>query len=251
MLYTVKEISALAHVTIKTLHHYHKVGLLVPQEISEAGYRLYGQPELERLQQILFYRELDFSLADIRDALAQDSDRINVLTRQRSLLLSRRGRLDRLIKMLDDSLSYAMRSEAMTTSDMFEGFTQSEWKAALTEQSDYLEKTYNYNLLANAPVEAERLNTMAREAMQFQSALAQALRDGLAHHDTRVKKLVADHLAFLVAHGTELDAQGMLAQARFFTNDDFHRRMMENVQIGLAYYYLAAVDAFAAEVNKQ
>lgn len=57
MLYTLKEVSELSGVTIKTLHHYHKIGLLAPCEISEAGYRLYGTKELERLQQILFYRK--------------------------------------------------------------------------------------------------------------------------------------------------------------------------------------------------
>jgi DNA-binding transcriptional MerR regulator len=63
MLYTVKEVSDLSGVTIKTLHHYHKIGLLKPREISEAGYRLYGERELERLQEILFYRELELSTA--------------------------------------------------------------------------------------------------------------------------------------------------------------------------------------------
>ena len=53
MLYTVKEMAELSGVTIKTLHYYHKIGLLIPHEISEAGYRLYSQAEVERLQQIL------------------------------------------------------------------------------------------------------------------------------------------------------------------------------------------------------
>jgi DNA-binding transcriptional MerR regulator len=64
MLYTVNEVARLTGVTVKTLHHYHKINLLEPCAISDAGYRLYGNEELERLQQILFYRELDFSLKD-------------------------------------------------------------------------------------------------------------------------------------------------------------------------------------------
>ncbi|GGB40658.1 hypothetical protein GCM10011409_17690 [Lentibacillus populi] len=67
MLYTVKEMAKFANVTIKTLHHYHKIGLLYPYKVSEAGYRLYGMKELERLQQILFYRELDFPLKEIKN----------------------------------------------------------------------------------------------------------------------------------------------------------------------------------------
>lgn len=60
MLYTVKEVSKITKVTVKALHHYHKIGLLLPCKVNEAGYRFYGTKELERLQQILFYRELDF-----------------------------------------------------------------------------------------------------------------------------------------------------------------------------------------------
>lgn len=59
MLYTVKEVSELSNVTVKTLHHYHKIGLLLPCKASGAGYRLYGTNELERLQEILFFREMD------------------------------------------------------------------------------------------------------------------------------------------------------------------------------------------------
>ncbi len=76
---TVKELADLANVTVKTLHHYHKIGLLIPNEISEAGYRYYGQAELERLQQILFFRELDFSLEDIARALSGNADRSRIL----------------------------------------------------------------------------------------------------------------------------------------------------------------------------
>ncbi|HEX2620000.1 MAG TPA: MerR family transcriptional regulator, partial [Phototrophicaceae bacterium] len=98
MYYTVKDIAALANVTIKTLHHYHRIGLLVPRKISDAGYRLYGQEELERLQEILFFRELDFSLKDIREAMANSTNRTTTLMKQRSLLITRRGRLEQLIQ---------------------------------------------------------------------------------------------------------------------------------------------------------
>ncbi|GIN87757.1 hypothetical protein J6TS2_41430 [Heyndrickxia sporothermodurans] len=83
MLYTVKEISEMANVTIKTLYHYHKLGLLLPSKISEAGYRLYGQKELERLQEILFFRELDFPLKDIKTILDGQPERLSVLSNQK------------------------------------------------------------------------------------------------------------------------------------------------------------------------
>ncbi|SFD72254.1 MerR HTH family regulatory protein [Paenibacillus catalpae] len=86
MLYTVKEVSEMSNVTIKTLHHYHKIGLLMPSEISEAGYRLYGIHELQRLQEILLYRELEFSLDQIKHLLNANPDRQSILQQQEALL---------------------------------------------------------------------------------------------------------------------------------------------------------------------
>jgi DNA-binding transcriptional MerR regulator len=67
----VKEVSELAGVSVRTLHHYDEIGLLVPSSVTPAGYRLYSVEDLERLQQILFYREIGFSLSEIKDILDQ------------------------------------------------------------------------------------------------------------------------------------------------------------------------------------
>ncbi len=112
MLYTVKEVSELSGVTIKTLHHYHKIGLLVPSEISEAGYRLYGTKELERLQQILFYRELDFPLQKIRELLDGEPERELLLQEQEQLLLAWQKRLEKIMGTL-----LAIAAEAYAASE--------------------------------------------------------------------------------------------------------------------------------------
>lgn len=67
--YTVGEVARLAHVTVRMLHHYDEIGLLVPGERSQAGYRVYSDADLERLQQILFYRELGFPLEEVGSIL--------------------------------------------------------------------------------------------------------------------------------------------------------------------------------------
>ena len=71
--YSVKQLSELAGVTVRTLHHYDRIGLLSPAQRSESGYRYYGRAELLRLQQILFYRELGFRLQEIGDILDDPS----------------------------------------------------------------------------------------------------------------------------------------------------------------------------------
>lgn len=130
MEYTVKEVAEITGVTIKTLHHYHKIGLLLPNRVTEAGYRIYDKSQLERLQQILFYRELDFSLAVIKQALESESDRLQCLYRQQKLLWARKQRTDRLLDTITKSIHSAMKGERMSTQELFRGFDQKEWEEA-------------------------------------------------------------------------------------------------------------------------
>lgn len=97
---TVHEVSELAHVSVRTLHHYDRIGLLIPSARSEAGYRLYGEADLKRLQQILLFRELEFPLADIRRILdSPDFDQTRALQQQIELLELKREHIDNLIAL--------------------------------------------------------------------------------------------------------------------------------------------------------
>ena len=95
---TVKEVSRLTGVRVRTLHHYDSIGLLKPARVTEAGYRLYDDAALGRLQTILLFRELEFPLREIKEMLAAESfDPIAALADQIRLLELRREKLDRLI----------------------------------------------------------------------------------------------------------------------------------------------------------
>ena len=100
-----KEVSELSGVTIKALHHYHKIGLLQPAEISEAGYRLYSAAELERLRHILFYREMDFPLEQIKVLMKETPERRQMLLQQEKLLMDRADRLNAILKTLRISIT--------------------------------------------------------------------------------------------------------------------------------------------------
>ncbi len=102
---TVKEISKITGISVRTLHYYDEIGLLRPTEKSPAGYRLYDDKALETLQQILFFREFDLPLKQIKavlDAPSLDADQ--TLRMQRRMLEEKRARLDRLIASIDDIL---------------------------------------------------------------------------------------------------------------------------------------------------
>ena len=99
-MYHIKEAAQLSGVSVKTLHHYDKIGLLVPAK-SENGYRTYSQVDLERLQVILYYKYLGFSLEKIAELLSQDEQALLPhLVRQLEYLQQERDRLDTLISTL-------------------------------------------------------------------------------------------------------------------------------------------------------
>lgn len=100
---TVHEVSGLAGVSIRTLQYYDRIGLLRPSEHTESGYRLYGESELDRLRQILFFRELEFPLKDIGSILdSPDFDRRKALDQQIELLKLKKEHLERLISHAEE-----------------------------------------------------------------------------------------------------------------------------------------------------
>ncbi|MGC7871999.1 MerR family transcriptional regulator [Desulfosporosinus sp. SYSU MS00001] len=246
MLYTVKEVAEIAGVTIKTLHHYHKIGLLKPCKITEAGYRLYGATELEQLQQILFYRELDFSLEDIKKALKDEPSRLECLTYQHELLMVRKQRLERLVKTIKDSIVHAKKGEVMDKSEMFNGLNKEEWENALSEQGKYLREKYGYTMPKVKEGQVDNLNEQAAEAKQFICDISNALKNGWKADDKRIQQTLESHILCLKNHGHNINAKSFEAQAKFFVEDDFHRNMLENEQIGLSYYLCIAAELYAA-----
>jgi DNA-binding transcriptional MerR regulator len=119
----VKEVAELAGISVRTLHHYDEIGLLVPDGETEAGYRVYSESNLELLQQILFFRELGFSLKRIKEIVHDPSfDRQEALELQRSMLMEERKRLDRMIETLERTIRHSKGEMEMSNKEKFAGF---------------------------------------------------------------------------------------------------------------------------------
>lgn len=123
MEYTVQKIASMAGVTTRTLRYYDEIGILKPARINSSGYRIYGESEVNRLQQIMFYRELGVSLEKIKQIVTEPSfDRTNALREHREKLLEKRKQLDLLIHNLDKSIALTEGRMEMTDKEKFEGF---------------------------------------------------------------------------------------------------------------------------------
>ena len=143
---TVNEVSKLTGVSIRTLQYYDKIGLLIPAMRTDAGYRLYDDTALERLQQILLFRELEFPLSDIRAMLeAPDFDRKKALIQQVELLTLKKQRLEAIIEAaceLIDKGDIIMGFKAFDTKTIeeYKARAKAEW-GTTKEYAEYAEKT--------------------------------------------------------------------------------------------------------------
>ncbi|HET7770264.1 MAG TPA: phosphoribosylaminoimidazolesuccinocarboxamide synthase, partial [Chloroflexota bacterium] len=121
--YTVKAVADVAGISVRTLHHYDRIGLLRPAANTPAGYRLYSQADLERLQQVLFFRELGFSLQDVKAIVDNPTfDRVAALRAHRRLLVEQQGRLGRLVELVDRTIASIERGEPMSNQERFAAF---------------------------------------------------------------------------------------------------------------------------------
>lgn len=174
---TVRGLARLSGVSVRTLHHYDRCGLLRPARIGANGYRWYGEAEFLRLQQILLHRELGFSLRDIAAVLdAADAPRIETLRRQRATVAQALERQQTLLATLDRTIAWLEGEAAMKTQELFEGFEspkQAEYEAWLVEEK---------GPPMRAGIEASRAHLKRQDPQVIQARMAElaALEAALA-----------------------------------------------------------------------
>ncbi|MFF1480633.1 MerR family transcriptional regulator [Streptomyces sp. NPDC058301] len=123
MSYSVGQVSGFAGITVRTLHHYDTAGLLTPSERSPAGYRLYSDADLARLQQILFYRELGFSLDEIGTILEDpDANALDQLRARHRRLSEQIGKLQRMMEVAERAMAVQETGVRLTPQERFEVF---------------------------------------------------------------------------------------------------------------------------------
>lgn len=128
-MYTVKQLSELAGVSIRTLHYYDEIGLLKPAEVGANGYRYYDDAALLRLQQILFYREIGLELLRIKNILdSPDFDLLAALRSHRKVLAAKISRLQKLVSTVDSTIMHLAGEVEMSKKRLFEAFSDEKQK---------------------------------------------------------------------------------------------------------------------------
>lgn len=238
----INQVAKLTGISVRTLHYYDEIGLLHPSEITEAGYRLYDGQALERLQQILFFRELSFPLKEIKDILNNPAfDKQRALENHKKLLLLRRSRLNDLIALVDNTLKGA---QGMS----FEEFDKSEIENAQKKYAKEVKERWGGT---DAYAESERKTKgYGKEDWARINAEAEVIYRNFAAlmekepSDQEVQKLVADwqaHITRNYYNCTKEILAGLgemyVADSRFTESiDKYGKGLAEFMSRSIAYY---------------
>lgn len=243
--YTVRELARLAGVSVRTLHHYDGLELLKPGGRTASGYRLYGPAELLRLQQILFFRELDLPLADIARILDEPGfDPAGALRGHRKALEEKLGRLNRLLKTLDDTIMHYQGGTMLTDQELYKGFTPEKIAAIKKEArelygDDVVEKSER-KVKSMGRGKWEAINGDVDAACRGMAAL---MASGRAPGEPPVQSLVARHHAWILNFWTP-DAESYRGLGRLYREHPEFRAYYEKYAPGFADYLGGAMDAY-------
>ncbi len=243
--YTVSQLARMAGVSVRTLHYYDHLGLLQPARRTEAGYRLYGESELLRLQQILLYRELELPLSDIRDILdAPGFEPVQALRQHRQVLQARAERLTRLLKTIDRTIQRLAEDDTMMTDEeLYEGLN----KEQIARYQREARQMYDPAVVAESE---QRVRNMSKAEWHAVKAEGDEVTRGLAAladrspGDPQVQALVARHYAWL-EHFWHASGEQYRALGQGYASQPEFRAFYDKYRPGLADFLAQAMAHYA------
>lgn len=249
MEYTINKLAQLAGVSTRTLRYYDECGLLPPKRINSSGYRIYGPCEVDRLQEILFYRELGVALDEIQLILkASGFQRLNVLTGHLFQLQSKRSQIDTLITNVEKSI-LAMKGEiTMSDQEKFEGFKEKMIQENEEKYGAEIRKKYG-----DAVIDASnaKLRGLSNEEFdqQFRPALDEVLREAFTQGDPAselAQEACAMHKDWLCFYWPEgmYSREAHLNMGKMYVEDERFKAYYDKIAPGLAEFLLEALKIY-------
>ena len=251
--YQVSEVAGMAGVSVRTLHHYHQIGLLSPAYIGANGYRYYGRDELLRLQQILIHRELGLTLSEIARILdAPDFDRLEALKRQRDRIARQASRFAKMLTTIDQTIAELEGDVTMDDRELYAGIVDPEKQA---EYERWLEKRLGPEIrshIEDSRTNMESLRPSEREALMaelqdIEQELAAALRNGIPPESEALASLIARHRDWVAATwGRDCPAEVYASLADYYEHPEFQARY-ERIEAGFAGFLGSAMRHWARQ----
>lgn len=246
MEYSIKALAKLAGISVRTLHYYDEIKLLTPRRISSNGYRIYGEKEVDCLQQILFYRELGLPLDEISRIMhAKEYDGTANLTQHLASLIAKRDRLDLLIANVAKTIAAQKGEIAMSDKEKFEGFKQNlideneqkygkEVRAAFGDQAV---DASNAKLMGLTP---EKYAEVQDLSLLINQTLKQALEQGDPAGEL-AQKTCEMHKKWLSFYWKEYSKEAHMGLAQAYVDDPRFRKYYDDIAPGCAEFLHDAI----------
>lgn len=246
MEYTVQKLGQLAGISTRTLRYYDEVGILKPTRLSSAGYRIYGQAEVDRLQQILFFRELGLPLEQIKEMMSSPSyDSIVALRHHREQLQDKRKQLDLLIRNVDKTIASTEGRIMMSDQEKFEGFKQTMIDDNEKKYGKEIRKSYGNDVVdqSNAKLKGmtpQQYEEVTRLEQEVKTVLAEAFKQGDPASDLAQK--AADlHKQWLTYYWHEYSKEAHAGLAQMYVDDERFKAYYDAEQPGSAEFLRDAI----------
>ncbi len=242
-----KEFADLTGVSVRTLHYYDEIGLLQPGYVdAQTGYRYYDEVSLERMQQILFYRELDFSLKMILRILSSPSyDKQKALQDQKQLLKLKKERLERLIRALEE----AERGETINMS-IFDNKELEEKREEYAKEAEARwgqTEAYAENKKKTASYGKEKWNELQNEMDDLIRKFGIAMSQGIKPQDTEVQTLVQQWKDFISANYYTCTNEILAGLGQMYVADERFTKNMDREQEGTAQFVNKAIQEYCGK----
>ncbi|UKY51861.1 MerR family transcriptional regulator [Streptomyces inhibens] len=249
MSYSVGQVAAFAGVTVRTLHHYDEIGLLQPGERNHAGHRRYGDDDLDRLQQILFYRELGFPLDEVAALL--DDPRANPqqhLRRQHDLLTARIAKLQEMAAAVEHAMEARRMNVRLTPEEKFEAFGDydPDEHAAEVEERWGDTEGYKESQRRTAAYTKDDWKRLTAELNAIHGKMADQLAQGVPADSEAAMGVAEEHRLFICGAYYECSHEIHTCLGEMYVTDERFTATYEAIRTGLAVYMRDAILANAA-----
>lgn len=243
---TVGEVGALAGITVRTLHHYDERGLLSPSGRSDSGYRLYGERDLERLQEILGWRALGFSLREISELLDEAGhDRLSALRSQRELVHAELERLNRLALAVDRAIAGVEGGDQQAEETMFNGFDPNQHEDEARERWGHTD-AYSASTRRVAGYGEKQWFEIKAQAQEIEHRFAELKRSGQPADGERARVAAERARLYIDRWFYPCSRELHRALAEMYVADQRFAASYEKLEPGLAAYVREAIVANAA-----
>ena len=246
--WSIGEAAARAGVSVRTLHHYDAIGLLAPSEVTQAGYRLYDEAAMAKLEQILFFRELGFPLEQIRSIMTHPAyDARDAMRRQRALLEMERARIDAMIARLNE----ALLGKGTPRPEVFDMREIERMKAQYADEVKTRWGETDAYAQSQARTDAYGAGDWAdiQKGMDERMAAFAAVRT-LEPEDARVQALAADWQQYITEHFYTCTDEILEGPGQMYEADERFRQNIDRHGEGTAACMARAIAAYCAARRK-